>query len=343
MSSIDELMARCPLKHHIREQLWEVYVKRLGKDRIKYLTLYCPPLMDVKHFSKKGYIALEGNIYKDVVAVTNKKEGFGDTISQGMGRPQHLPIGLLHKLIEAKDKGLLENFPFDVINLDYCNFIVGSQDEQFLSNNLRDLVSVVTLQDKNDCGEFVLLITTRAEQGKSGGSGFGGDFIRDLYKRIELNIEANADYRREYRRVFLKEKPSGLVSKDYRAFIAVGIIKYVAMLLATKGYRVSDCDAFWLKRNEAEEGFEYDLLHLALLIKRGKPIKHGKSKYVSQVGATFYLERGAVVMIAKVGNGKVDAVDEKSHKQELEKKYGEYLKILREETFELKVPPPIAE
>ena len=52
METVDEIMARCPLKHDVRDSLWVPYARKLcGTGSLaKYLTLYSPPMMDIKHF-----------------------------------------------------------------------------------------------------------------------------------------------------------------------------------------------------------------------------------------------------------------------------------------------------
>ena len=75
MKPVDSIMERCPLKHEIRVSFWGPFIRRLAKIPIRYLTLYSPPLMDVKYFSQLGYI-LKGDKYSNVVGVTNDKDAY---------------------------------------------------------------------------------------------------------------------------------------------------------------------------------------------------------------------------------------------------------------------------
>jgi len=149
---ISERMATDPLKQFIRQNLWEAYIKKLGKPKIKYLTLLCPYLMDVKYFSRNNYIELKDEQYVGVVGIIDKWEDrFSAIISNAPGRPEEILKGFPpHELIKRKEKKLLDQFFFDVINLDYCNFLFGDKENsQYLSGNLEDIIEIIGLPPKN--------------------------------------------------------------------------------------------------------------------------------------------------------------------------------------------------
>lgn len=343
MNNIEEIMATCPLKHDIRERLWEKYVSKLGKRPIKYLTLYCPPLMDVKHFCKKGYVVLKDGVYKGVVGVTDESlRGYSQTISEGEGRLELLKDGaLIHELLERNEKDLIEKFAFDVINLDYCNHIYGTADKQYkqyISNNLQDVISIIEMQHKKNAGEFVLFITTRTDRSRIG-RGFASSFTRDLRHRIDLNVNSNSNFENGYRRIFGSKSWSEICNTKFKDFITVGIVKLVSMQLAKRKFTIANCDTFWLHRDTGS--FPEDFLHVALLVRKGNRVKYsGSIKHLYQIGTTAYLEGGAAIILDKIINSKIVVLKVSNDKVRLQGKYGRYIESLRE-NFELKIPRSI--
>lgn len=341
MGNIDELMATCPLKQYIRQNLWETFIKKLNRKPISYLTFYAPTIMDVKHFTKRGYIKFEESVYKNVVGITNDEpRGYPTAIGEGKGRLEVFKIGEAHKLISSSDKDLICKFPFDVINLDYCNYIFGPNNNPYISGNLKDISLIIEHQKKNKCREFILFITTRTDkrkkqEGKS--VSFAKIFIDSLKSRIKSNIQVNPEFRKKYKVIF-----SGDIDQaeklNYKDFINIGIVKLIAMELAANGYVIKDCSAMWLVRDEVSP--QRDLLHIAIHVGQGA-VKKVKSKELSQYGGVSYLEGGVTLILDKISNGKVESLTEKKDRDKLNKLLGSYIKQLREDTFEIKVPEPL--
>ncbi len=341
MGSIIGLMENCPLKQDIRERLWESYIKKLGIKPIKYLTLYCPPLTDVKHLCNKGYIKLEKCVYKGAVGITNEpQKGYSQAISEGAARLELLKEGVLHNLLEKREKDLIEKFPFNVINLDYSNHIYGTHNSQYISGNLHDITAIIKQQDRKERGEFILFVTTRTDKSTRDGRDFSNDFIKDLSERIRLNICENIDFKRGCRQIFGGRSPFNYVEENFNAFISIGIIKLISMCLAEKNYAIKDCDVFWLTRTKG--GPPRELLHIALLVSRGKPLKCSRqTRYLWQMGTAAYIEKGATLILDKVINHNIIFLSEKADGGRLQKKYGEYIKSLKK-NFELTVPEAIS-
>jgi len=340
MTEISDLMASCPLKQHIRQELWESYIKKLGRKPVKYLTLYCPSIMDVKHFCNRGYIKLEGGVYKGAVGVTDAAQrGYAFTISEGKGRLELLKEGLLHELLESGERDLIKKFPFDVINLDYCNHIYSSSNTQYISNNLQDVAKVITQQDRKGCGSFILFVTTRTDKSRPYGRGFADTFKRNLSERVAVNINSNRNFRRKYKKIFGNKSPFDIARTNFDKFISIGIVKLLSMCLAAKNYTIKDCDAFWLIRTEG--GPRRQLLHIALLVTRGKPLEYsGQITYLEQLGTTQHIEEGATIILDKIIHGNIASVNERVDKTRLQAKYGDYIAALRE-SFEVTIPKPI--
>ncbi len=341
MNNIINLMANCPLKQDIRESLWEQYIKKLEIKPIKYLTLYCASLMDVKHFYNKGYIKLKKGVYEGIVGITKEpQKGYSETISEGVGRLELLTEGLLHNLLEKRDKDLIEKFPFDVINLDYCNYIYDNHKSQYISGNLQDIAAIIKQQDKEKREKFVLFITTRTDKNGPNGKGFPQRFIMELSNRIKSNIQENEDFERGCGQIFGDKSPLVYSVKNFNTFISIGIIKLISMCLAEKNYAIKDCDVFWLTRTE--RGPLRELLHIALLVNRGNPIKCSvKARYLSQIGTAKYIERGATIILDKVINHNIIFLSEEKDRGRLQKKHREQIKSLKK-NFELPIPESIS-
>jgi hypothetical protein len=346
MSNIGQLMAHCPLKQFIRENLWEKYVKKLNKKPIKYFTFYAPTIMDIKHFCKRGYVKFEDNVYKDVASITNnEEEGYAAIISEGAGRPEILRIGEAHKLISTRDREFISKFPFDVINLDYCNYIFGDNVSPYLSGNLKDIKLILERQKKANSEEFILFVTSRtdrtkkAKAGKGDRIGFASNFIDELITRINVNLAKNLEFREKFRSLFPSKSIESVIKESYSEFISIGIMKLISMSLASYKYEIVDCESAWLTR-DAKEPVE-DLLHVAFHVKKGKVKRHG-GKGLSEFGSEtfYYLESGVVKVLDQIISGTVIALTEQKDYKVLNDKLGPYIEELREETFELPVPEP---
>jgi len=337
MSSIDDLMTVCPLKQFIRENLWESYIEKLKKKSIKYLTLYCPPVMDVKHFYKRGYIELIDGVYRGVVGITNDpKVGESYTFSTSHGRFELFRVGLLHELLESGDRDLKGKFAFDAINLDYCNHLFGEDDTEYLSSNLKDIEIVITEQENKACEKFVLFITTRTDNNTKRKMGFAPGFLRDLSTRIVSNINSDGRFKTKYMEIFNNRPPISIVKLNFRTFISLGLVKLILMLLWDHDFVINNYNAYWLIRNEKPP--ERDLLHIAIFATNIKPRKVEKLK---QYGTSKYKKEDATIILDKIIDKEIVYVTEKADKIKLQQKYSEYLESLNSETFDLTIPKPI--
>lgn len=347
MGNVDELMATCPLKQYIREHLWEAFIKKLKRKPISYLTFYAPTIMDVKHFTEKGYIKFEEMVYKDVVGITNDEtRGYPETIKEGRGRLEVLKIGEAHELIMSLDKDLMDKFPFDVINLDYCNYIFGDKSSPYISNNLKDISLIIKHQNSKGCNEFILFITTRTDKSKplrgkaDEKISFAESFINELKNRIQLNMKENVTFQNKYNNIFSKQDIDQVAELQYNDFINIGIAKLISMELATNGYTIKDCNSMWLIRNEKKP--QRDLLHMAIHAVKGK-VSNIKTEKLNQYGSYLFLEGGVTVMLDKIKDKEINLLAESKDKERLTAQLGTYMKQLRDYTFEIKIPEPLTD
>jgi translation initiation factor 2 beta subunit (eIF-2beta)/eIF-5 len=290
--------------------------------------------MDVKQFHKSGFIKLEDGIYKGVTGITND---YARTISEGVGRPELLrDNSLLHQLLEDNDKELIEKFPFDAINLDYCNHIYDDENMQYISSNLKDINKIIELQNKTRADKFALFITTRTDSSRDSG-GFAKHFMDDLVKRIELNVTNNSNFESLYHRIFNNLSSDDVINHHYSKFITIGIVKLISMELASRKYSIKNCDIYWLRRRTS---IARDFLHIALLVERGEPILVPRPpKYVSQMGTARCLESGAVIILDKIIKNRIYSLSEQADYKRCESIYSKDIEALKK-NFELDIPKP---
>ena len=330
MPEIEDIMVTCPLKQDFRDKFWLPYIKKLGKKPIKYLTLYCPPAMDVRHFCKQGLIDFKEGVYKGVVGVAWNNKGYVRTANNLEGRMEKFKIGKISKFLRENDKELNDSFPFDVINLDYCNHLVNS----YVSDNVDDIAQITAMQKSKNCPRFTLFITTRTDKNEAQ-VGFHPLFIKSLDSRIKLNIAKFQDFRDKYNKLFGAKKPTD------NEFLLIGIVKFVSNILAENGYMIKECSAAWLIRNIIKPGKpERDLLHLAFLVSL-KEVKGQRRKSFLEYGAGVHLEPSAARILDQMLAKRVYALTERDDKARLDKVYGAYLTSLKETNFELSTPVPI--
>ena len=321
MSGISDLMSECPLKQYIRDKFWVPNINKLKKNQIRYLTLYEPPAIDIRHFHKRGLIEYKDAIYRGVVGVTYNEEGYSKTINNLQGRPELLKLGEMNKLLQSEDKELISKFPFDVINLDFCNHIVNN----YISDNLESIALITKHQKASKCEKYILFVTSRTDRDPTG---FKTSFIEFLKARINVNIKGNSEFRKKYNSLFGTKPP------DRDNFLLIGIVKELANILSVQGYVIDDCEAVWLIRDNRSR--QLDLLHLAFLVSLKKP--NTSPKRFSEHGGG--LEFSAVRILDELIDNHVETITEKKDSAQYEKMYGTYLDEIRDTNYELSIPAP---
>src|SRR5207249_1282319 len=101
MKDVDRIMEECPLKHHIRVTFWARFISKLPSRPVKYLTLYSPPIMDVKYFHSMGLLAGDEEVYPDVVGITYDKKAFAAANERIGQRLSLLLYGDVNKLLSG--------------------------------------------------------------------------------------------------------------------------------------------------------------------------------------------------------------------------------------------------
>jgi len=330
---VDELMATCPLKHEIRVGFWEPYIIKLKRKPISYLTLYSPPLMDVKYFHKQGLIQETDGVYMNVVGVGINVEAEADTTSNLKNRLDLLLSGDINTLINGakskaeKVKQLEDKFPFDVINLDYTDTLHSYKRDEELSPHIEAIETILQRQAKQHKDEFVLFLTTDGSI-----PAYNPNFINDLKNLVTKNINETPKFSEK----LLSVTNCSDVDQYFKTFekdcFAVSIVKFILGFLDDHHYTITEGDIKWLIRDERNEA--KSLLHLAFHIKK---FVAPKAKKRAAVGRRKNdVESKSVDFIKK----KYHILSEKVDKERLFKKHSAQINNFNQSTFELDVPEP---
>lgn len=335
MRSVDKKMEDCPLKHHIRCELWEKFARKaVGRRHIrKYLTLYSPAMMDIKHFEERGLIKTEQDRYVGVVGVTDDEDAYHQATTEGTGRPEFLLCADIDDLFaspqsrEKQARALYSLFPFDVINLDYCNsvYLKGRQDE--LSSHLLALEKLVDRQRRTGAEKFAFFLTTRAEPGQ-----LAGPFLDVLEERVNLNLVNNNEFKSKFDKLYDGCTPGDLKRGRYDEFVPIGLVKFISNILSSNGYEILDCDSALLVRDFRSP--ERWLMHIAILV--DLPTPTGLRGY----GRQTHLERKVAKYLDKRSKNKLISLTEKGDYNQLKRIHGAHLQALARKGFELEVPDP---
>lgn len=340
--TVDQIMERCPLKQDIRAAFWEPFIRRhVRRARIrKYLTLYSPPMMDIKHLQHRRLIDFDGETYHGVVAVTYIEEHYAAAISRVSGRPELMIPGDINELLSGPTtkgaKRLLDAFPFEVINLDYCDSLFSAENKKPISDHLRAITTLVEKQKKTGCNGFVLFLTTRAElRDPPDINQFSGEFLNDLARRIDDNRRDNPSFRRAFERGFNGNDGSWLRSNQYGAFIPIGLAKLISQIMGANGFSVREAAAAMLVRDERLPARW--LLHLAFRVGTGTA---PPPKKLHQVGAIppYYHERRIAPFVSAIVDNQMAWLHEKADRERLKALHGADIGELVAEGVDLAIP-----
>lgn len=341
MSPRAERWVKCPLKQEIRAALWDSYITRLtgGAALGSYLTLYTQPLIDVKHFTERGLITFDGEVYKGVVGVAYSKEAYAQSISQGQGRLELFLDGDIRAILTDRKstphKLLLPKFPFEAINLDYCNSIFVATNRDPISLHVRALETLFDIQDQKGCQRFCLFVTTRAETGQ-----FAASFLSDLEKHIDQNIMSDPTFGQRFYDTYGVNIAATLQSSSYDDFATLGLIKLIVSMLSDSLYEVTDCNAIWLIRDT--QGPYEGLLHLAFFIEKQPRQSPQPATRIRQYGRRRlqYQVRHLIDYMNDRATSGLRTLKESSDYEVLQEKHGEYIDRLASRTYQLKIPEP---
>src|ERR1035437_2382129 len=282
MKPVDDLMIKCPLKHEIRVTFWEPFIRKLKKNPITYLTLYSPPLMDVKYFFHKGLIEVNDGVFTNVVGVGIDAESEAESNAQVNYRLDLLLHGDINELLDESTKTkkkaqLIEKFPFDVINLDYVDTLHRKNLNVELSPHINALETILSKQKNSEINQFVLFITTCVNV----------DHYNDiLLSLLKENFDENIKNTRGFLTT-LQDVCNCSTSEEYKAmnpnnYFALSLVKTLLLQLKEYNFTIEDADIRWLIRDAYKQPIEKNLLHLAFHVKKFNPTKATSIKMIGK-------------------------------------------------------------
>jgi len=288
--------------------------------------------MDIKYFEKQGLIKYENHQYVGVAAITNDEDAYAMAIGSGAGRPEFLVPADLNDLLVRPFKypkysqPFYNMFPFDVMNMDYCDSLFCKGNQHEISLHVNALNKAISLQKRNHARKFALLLTTRADQGQ-----LAQHFLSDLARRIDDNILHNNDFRLKYTSLYNNNDCASLWRDKYEEFVPLGLIKFVANLISSNGYEVVDCETAYLVRDNKPP--VRWILHTAFSV----ALPRSQLRYL---GRPFHLERNVVRYLDRREDGTLMKLTEKTDSIRLETQHKALVSELAAISFELHVPEP---
>lgn len=333
MTPVDLKMQMCCLKHEIRCALWEKYARKVvgsGRRIRRYLTLLSPAMMDVKHFHERGLIQYADGVYEGVAGIIDDPGEYARAITTGAGRPQLLVQADLNELIVQpsrypKDRrAFLGMFPFDVINLDYCNCLFWKRNRRDVSLHIRALERIIDRQRRTGCQRFAIFVTTLAEPEQ-----VAEHFLCNLAERIDWNLRHNPPFATCFQRLFQSNAASGLRQQSHQEFMPVGVLKFLADLVSSVGFEVMDCETAYLFRTSG-----HWILHVALLAKLPGNVS------LRSIGRQAHLERNITNYLHRCIDRDLLELDERKDVPRLQRKHKKQVAKLAAIGFELPVPEP---
>jgi hypothetical protein len=235
-------------KHYVRVHGWLPAFQKYSKAKkrkVQYLTLCAKQAIDVRYFALKGllYRNKERNEYPSLTFIESNDEDYA-AIAEALGKVRLGVRGRLEDVLldeqDASHDDLVQSFPYDVVNLDFCGDIVPREDHPY-SETLRCITRIVELQAAYGQAEWHMFLTFRAQQAR-GHEGAHGE----LCDIVEGNLH-DATLKAAYGE---REAPDVMLRNDYPEFLRIGICKLLAHIARVNGYRMALDGTFSYSRHK---------------------------------------------------------------------------------------------
>jgi len=234
---------RNPIKQYVRRFGWlaviQDYVERrqaAGIARpLEYLTIPGPNASDVGFLWKAGLIEKANDGFRNLVICDKENADKASKVLgtvRGVSR-QSFDIAMRHDELPAC-------FPFDVINLDFCNCVItGSARRKHALRTLIGIRRVFFLQRGQG---FLLLLTTSTEDRSAKiylEEALSNNFCEDGFRDAYLNQYGTLD--------------SSPFQNNYRTFLGLVLPKAIGRMAKSRGYRI--VEHFAAKYDSVRSGF----------------------------------------------------------------------------------------
>lgn len=275
--ALDELAAYGwdfhPTKQYVRREGWvrwiQNYVERRQAEGVNkpwtYLTLPGKNALDIGFLCQKGLLERGGEGFQKTVAICDNR--WASWVEKRIGPLIASSRKSLEKVIWQQQDPLVTNFPYDVINLDFCGTLLQNEGpRERIIETIRCLEEIFELQ--RGCG-FLLLLTTR-----TGDDQFGEEAEAELRKVLLHNVDEEDEFRVKY------EARYGSVDlipclESFTEFTQIVIPKIIARIARDDFYLV--VERFAAKYNRVDRnGYPYDMIchtfELKPIGRRGKNV-----------------------------------------------------------------------
>lgn len=223
-------------KHFVRVNGWlpilRVHARRTGS-QVKYLTLCAKEAIDVRYFANEGLIPRnrEANEYPTLTFVESDEEDYA-IIAETLGRVRLAIRGRIETVLldrtHASHGELVESFPHDVINLDFCGDVVPPNDHPY-STTLRCIDKTIQLEAESQADTWHLFVTFRAQGGRG-----NPEAVAELTQVISDNLSDDT-CRAAYGG---RPLPAQLQVDTFHEFLRLGVAKFIAHRASHWGYAV---------------------------------------------------------------------------------------------------------
>lgn len=199
-------------------------------DAWKYLTLPGKDALDVGLLYREGLLEWQDDRWP-TLAICDRQ--FATLVVSRIGQPMMGSIkATIEEVIHRPDHRLTSNFPYEVINLDYCGPLLLTANHRLaVLQRVAAMRRIFALQRR--CA-FLLLLTTQDGLGKF--SRTARDMMKEL---LRWNIDQDEQFRREYGTAFGSLDVLAC-SKDFVRFAQLIVPKVVADCAREWGYEVKE-------------------------------------------------------------------------------------------------------
>ncbi|MBG0784687.1 MAG: hypothetical protein H0S79_06265 [Anaerolineaceae bacterium] len=218
-----------PIKQYVRKFGWgdviDNFIKKMRQEGVtrpwKYLTLPGEYALDIAYLDQRNLLSRTED-GKLCVAICDEMHGEEVRVAlEQKGGLLASSFESLEKALSNPYTNLAQEFPFDVINLDFCKSIF-----RVNKDHLHVLDSIFKFQQGQS---FLLLITSRPDKNQ-------GETYKSL---IENNLLMEEGFRNSYQ-IRFGDTNSASCMQNYKDFELIAIPKVVAKIAREMSYKVSE-------------------------------------------------------------------------------------------------------
>ncbi len=215
-----------------------------------------------------------------------------DAFYEALRTASDTPAGRAKLTIARLKDELTTQFPFDVINLDLCDYTFKNK-EDIPGRKIKALRRILAWQReprtengrKYEIKDFSLLYTTRIDVLER----LDGQYEGLLDNGIDSNVGSYGDVKAALRNRVAVDSAAALRRRDRREYLRLGISKQLAMTVSAEGWEI-DSDhgmpGFGIERVKRHR--HYTMLHVAMHLRRIEPKPKTRAARVSRARGSAY-------------------------------------------------------